>query len=323
MPRHPHASREIASRRFAYAFAGLGVLLMMTPAWSMSRRSRSSYSALAISGTPPSSVAATKRYNFTPTTSGANSESLRFKISNKPKWAKFDSAHGTLSGTPSDANVGRYSNIEIVVSDRSSSATLGPFSIQVKQPAGGSTSSNGSTAPAISGSPPTSATVGKIYSFTPTAKGPSNTTLSFSIQNKPSWASFSIATGALSGTPASANAGIDAGIVISVSDPSKSASLQPFSITVNAGTSSTGSATLSWKAPTSNTDGTPITDLAGFYIYDGTSPSAMQLIATVSSASTTTYTVTKLTSGTWYFAIAAYDSAGAQSALSNDVSKAF
>lgn len=268
-------------------------------------------------------MVATNAYSFTPTTAGADSESLRFSITNKPAWASFNTANGTLSGTPSGANVGSYSNVEIEVSDRSSSASLGPFSIQVTQSSGGSTSSSASTAPTISGSPATSATVGTVYSFTPSAKGPSDTTLSFSIQNKPSWASFSIATGALTGTPTSANVGTDSSIVISVSDSSSSASLQPFSIIVNAGASSTGSATLNWTAPTTNTDGTPLTNLAGFYVYDGTSPSSMQLIATVSSATTTTYTVTKLTSGTWYFAIAAYNSDGSQSAQSTEVSKAF
>ncbi|HEX4050645.1 MAG TPA: putative Ig domain-containing protein [Steroidobacteraceae bacterium] len=295
----------------------------MSPAWSMSWRSWRSHAALAISGTPASSVTSTDSYSFTPTTSGANSESLHFSITNKPAWATFNASNGTLSGTPSAANVGTDSNIEIVVSDRSSSASLEPFSIQVKQSSNGSTSSSVSTAPTISGTPPTSATVGQAYSFTPAAKGPTDTTLSFSVQNKPAWATFSIATGALTGTPAGANAGTDPGIVISVSDSSKSASLQPFSITVNAGTSSTGSASLKWAAPTTETDGAPLTNLAGFYIYDGTSPGDMRLIATVSSASTTTYTVSNLTSGTWYFAVTAFDSAGTQSALSNDVSKAF
>lgn len=323
MPGHQRTARAVSSRLLVCAFAGLAALLTLSPAWSMSWRSWRTHTTLAISGTPASSVTATDAYSFTPTTSGANSESLHFAITNKPAWASFNASNGTLSGTPSTASVGSYSNIEIVVSDRSSSASLGPFSIQVKQASSGSTSSSGSTAPTISGSPPTSATVGQAYSFTPTAKGPSNTTLSFSVQNKPAWASFSISTGALTGSPASTNTGLDSGIVISVSDSSGSASLQPFSITVNPAASSTGSAKLSWTAPTTNTDGTPLTNLAGFYIYDGTSPSAMQLIATVSSVSTTTYTVSNLTSGTWYFAVAAYDSAGTQSAMSNDVSKAF
>ena len=58
------------------------------------------------------------------------------------------------------------------------------------------------------------------------------TTLSFSIQNAPAWATFSSATGQLSGTPAAGNAGSYSNIVISVSDGSSTEALAPFSITV-------------------------------------------------------------------------------------------
>src|SRR5271167_1095091 len=40
-------------------------------------------------------------------------------------------------------------------------------------------------------------------------------------------------------------------------------------------TPSSGSATLIWSAPTENTDGTPLTNLAGFHVYYGTSASAL------------------------------------------------
>jgi hypothetical protein len=59
-------------------------------------------------------------------------------------------------------------------------------------------------------------------------------TLTFSVQNMPSWATFSTATGELQGTPASANVGTFANIVISVSDGKTSAALVPFSIAVAA-----------------------------------------------------------------------------------------
>src|SRR5271170_921553 len=88
--------------------------------------------------------------------------------------------------------------------------------------------------PTILGSPATSVTVGNSYSFTPTATGASGATLSFSVQNKPSWASFSPTTGTLSGTPTSANVGSYTGIVISVSDGTTTVSLPAFSIMVNA-----------------------------------------------------------------------------------------
>ena len=88
-------------------------------------------------------------------------------------------------------------------------------------------------APTISGSPATSVIAGSPYKFTPTA-GPTGDTLTFSIRNQPSWASFSPTTGELSGTPKSANVGSDSNIVISVSDGSLSAALGAFTITVSA-----------------------------------------------------------------------------------------
>lgn len=174
--------------------------------------------------------------------------------------------------------------------------------------------------PTISGTPPTQVTAGQAYSFTPTASGPSGTTLSFSIQNMPSWATFSIATGALTGTPSTSTSGTFANIVISVSDGQESAALPAFSIQVNAQAVS-GSATLSWVPPTTNTDGTPLTDLAGFVINYGNSASALTQTVTVSSATATSYTVQNLAAGTWYFTVVVYTTTGTQSAPSNMASK--
>jgi len=174
--------------------------------------------------------------------------------------------------------------------------------------------------PTISGTPPTTVTAGQAYSFTPSASGPSGTTLSFSVQNLPSWATFSIATGTVSGTPSSSNVGTFSNIGISVSDGQASASLAPFSITVASAAPPpppSGSVTLSWTVPSTNTDGTPLTDLAGFYVNYGTSASALTQTVTVSGASATGYTVQGLASGTWYFTVAAYTSVGTQSAPSN------
>src|SRR6185312_11733418 len=118
------------------------------------------------------------------------------------------------------------------------------------------------TAPTISGSPATSVNVGSAYSFTPTAADANNDPLSFSIQNKPSWATFSIASGQLSGTPTAAYAGTYANIVISVSDGTTSTALPAFSIAVNQ--TSSGTATVNWTPPLDNTDGTVLSNLAGY-----------------------------------------------------------
>lgn len=174
---------------------------------------------------------------------------------------------------------------------------------------------------AISGTPSTQVQAGQPYSFTPNASDPDGDTLTFSVQSKPSWASFSASSGQLSGTPSNAQVASYSNIVMSVSDGKTSQSLQPFSITVTAGLSSTGTASLSWAAPTSNTDGSPLANLAGYKIDYGTSSGALTQTATISDPAATAYTLEGLASGTWYFAISVVTSGGAASALSSVVSK--
>jgi hypothetical protein len=83
----------------------------------------------------------------------------------------------------------------------------------------------------------------------------------------------------------------------------------------------TGTATLSWSAPTTNTDGTPVTTLTGYHIYYGVTQGALTQSLAVNGAATTTYEVTGLTTGTWYFAIAADAADGTESAQSSIGSK--
>ena len=80
---------------------------------------------------------------------------------------------------------------------------------------------------------------------------------------------------------------------------------------------SVGTATLTWILPTQNTDGSALTDLAGFRIMFGKSPTALNQSVTVNSPAATSYTVESLDSGTWYFAIVAFDSLGGASVPTN------
>jgi hypothetical protein len=178
-------------------------------------------------------------------------------------------------------------------------------------------SSNSSTAqdvPAISGSPATSVVAGQRYSFQPSASDSNSSGLTFSIQNTPSWATFDSATGQLSGTPTAAEVGTYANIIISVSDGTSQAALPAFSIAVTEAGS--GSATLSWTAPTENTNGTPLTDLAGYWIDYGTSADSLTEKVQIDNPGLVTYVVSNLSPGTWYFSITAYTTANMQSAPS-------
>ncbi|HEY6925950.1 MAG TPA: fibronectin type III domain-containing protein, partial [Steroidobacteraceae bacterium] len=67
------------------------------------------------------------------------------------------------------------------------------------------------------------------------------------------------------------------------------------------------SVTLGWIPPTQNSDGTPITNLAGYKIHYGTMSSSYSQTIALQNAGLTRYVVDNLPSGTYYFAITAYN----------------
>jgi Putative Ig domain len=263
--------------------------------------------APSISGAPATRATATQSYSFTPAATDPDANVLTFSIANRPSWAAFNTATGRMTGTPSISQARTYGNIVITVSDGALSASLPTFSITVTAPA--------NRAPAISGSPGTSVTAGTAYSFTPTASDADGNTLAFAISGKPGWATFSTATGALTGTPGTTQTGVYSGIVISVSDGTSTTLLPAFSITVSQPTA-TGTATLSWSAPTQNTDGSALTDLAGYRVHHGTSASTLTDVVDVPGASAAGYTWKQLAAGTHYFAVSAYTAGGVESSMS-------
>ncbi len=255
-----------------------------------------------IGGTPGTQVDAGTAYSFTPTANDADGDDLSFSISGRPAWASFSQVTGQLSGTPGTGAGGAYSNIRISVTDGTATATLAAFSITVVAP---------NSAPTISGTPAAAVNVNTAYSFTPTVNDPDGDTLTFSITGMPAWANFDTSSGRLAGTPGDADVGVYGDIRITVSDGTGSATLGPFSISVNA--VSNGSATLSWTAPTQNTDGSALTDLAGYKLYWRNDSGAYANSITISNPSVTTYIVENLAAGTYEFVATAFNSQNAES----------
>ncbi len=273
-----------------------------------------------ISGTPKTSVAVGAYYYFDAEARDPDGKRIVFSIKNKPSWATFNGSTGELKGTAKPA--GTYSNIVISAWDGRLTTSLPAFSIRVTS---SGTTTTTDRPPTISGTPATSVTAGSSYSFTPTAADPERRTLGFSIANRPAWASFNTSTGRLSGTPTNSHVGTYSNVRISVSDGKNTVSLPTFAITVRSNATtpppSTGAATLSWTPPTRNSDGSTLTNLAGYRIYYGTSASALTQTINVASAGISSYVVSNLSRGTYYFAISAYNSAGGESARSSTVTK--
>jgi len=177
--------------------------------------------------------------------------------------------------------------------------------------------------PTIQGSAITTATVGTVYSFQPKATDPNEQAITFSVTNKPAWATFNAGTGQLSGTPSAADVGSYGNIQIAASDGKTTVSLPAFAITVAAAVAGSSSVNLSWVAPTENSDGTPLTDLKGYKIHYGMESQNYTGAISVDNPTLTTYLVSTLPAGKYYFAVTALNASGLESSPSDEIAATF
>jgi hypothetical protein len=85
-------------------------------------------------------------------------------------------------------------------------------------------------------------------------------------------------------------------------------------------TSSTSAVTISWSAPIYNTNGSALTNLAGYNIYYGTNSTSLSGKISLNTVGLLSYVISDLSSGTWYFAVTSVNSAGVESSPSATVS---
>jgi Putative Ig domain len=216
-----------------------------------------------------------------------------------------------------------------------------------------------STTLSIDGRPTTTVTDESGYWFQPKVTDAKKSPfIKFDIYNKPAWASFDGTNGRLWGR--AKGVGTYSNIIIRVTDWWGYTDTAPFSITVvknpaavpaasastaptNSGHASTpainqpvinqpainkpvinptsaGTAALDWIPPTENTDGSVLTDLAGYNVHYGTSPDQLTQVARLANPGLASYVVDNLSPGKWYFAVSSYATNGAESSISGVVS---
>jgi hypothetical protein len=93
------------------------------------------------------------------------------------------------------------------------------------------------------------------------------------------------------------------------------------SVSVTVETNSTGTALLSWTPPTQNTDGTALTDLAGYKIYYGTESGNYTEVVTLNDPGVPSHQIDNLSSGEWFFVMTSFNSQNIESSYSNEASK--
>lgn len=109
--------------------------------------------------------------------------------------------------------------------------------------------------------------------------------------------------------------------VISVTATDGSGEIASRTIVVKRESEDTGSVTLSWQAPTTREDGSPLTNLAGYYIHYGRMSGQYDYEIKIANPGVTTYVVENLAPGVWYFVLSSYDSDGIESEYSNEISR--
>ena len=179
-----------------------------------------------ITGTPATTVAADASYTFAPTLP-TDCAIMYFMADGLPAWLTLDTTNGTISGTPSAADAGMNGPITLSYSNGLRDVSLPSFSIEVTAPPPACT-----VTPTLTGTPASQVRAGLPYEFLPEG-GEGCGTLTYSVSNLPSWASFDAQTGALTGTPQASDAGLASDILITLTDDNAAtAEIGPFSINV-------------------------------------------------------------------------------------------
>jgi len=105
--------------------------------------------------------------------------------------------------------------------------------------------------PQIVGTPIGTALIGQFYQFTPSATDADGDVLTFRIENRPDWATFSPSTGRLEGTPPSTAQPVYQRILISVTDGRAFSELPAFDLTVQGGAGANAAPAISGTPTTS------------------------------------------------------------------------
>ncbi|MFB2729635.1 putative Ig domain-containing protein, partial [Shewanella mangrovisoli] len=179
--------------------------------------------APTISSTALTSATQDAAYSYTLVATDSDvGDSLTLSAVTLPSWLSFNAATGVLSGTPTNANVGSHA-VLLRATDGDGLTADQSFTIVV---------ANVNDAPTISSTALTSATQDAAYSYTLVATDSDvGDSLTLSAVTLPSWLSFNVATGVLSGTPTNANVGSHA-VVLRATDVDGLTADQSFTIAV-------------------------------------------------------------------------------------------
>ena len=164
-----------------------------------------------ITGTPPNTATMGTKYAYTVQATDPEKTKLTYTLKAGPTGAAIDASTGALSWTPGPNNGGKTFTFTVEVCDAGNPKACATQTWTVKV---------NNRPPVITSSAPTNATASKAYTYAVKASDPDGDTLTYSLPTKPAGASINASTGAISWTPAHADAGKTVGFQVRVCDSS-------------------------------------------------------------------------------------------------------
>ena len=137
----------------------------------------------------PQSVIAGDMLNILVKATDKENDSLTYSLKNKPLWLNINPLSGSISGTPTESDIGDVT-VTIVASDGYKESTLQVVVHVVVEPT-----------PIITMPEALTGETRKAFNVKIVASDPNNKTLTYSVSGNPSWMHIDSATGVLSGTP--------------------------------------------------------------------------------------------------------------------------
>jgi hypothetical protein len=187
------------------------------------------------------------------------------------------------------------------------------------EPSANGTPASGSSATGSLTGPRTDAAVADLpYEYVPEFAGSAGATVAFAVENKPAWATFDESSGILAGTPTAAEVGRTSTVRITATAGGAKSTLE-FELKIVA--SAVGTANVSLDGPQTRTDGSALSNLAGYRIYYGKTATRLDQFVDVNDRAARSADIERLTPGTWYFAATALDVHGFESELTSVSSK--